>query len=167
MFKIKYLRKLWMDFNSVKSSEIVIVRRCQLQKKMMQIQRRLSVHTDDNLFPQIGSKPISNILSSRFGPNRFVIDFILLACVHMTAKSTLIGFKSAHVNRVIKACGQISLLNSPFYIIFQYLNPKFTLFKHFKQGLILGVHHNPTGYLVDTLFGLEIILKIIYRPLLH
>ena len=33
IFKIKYLRNLWIDFNSVKSSEIAVFSRYKIQKK--------------------------------------------------------------------------------------------------------------------------------------
>ena len=54
-----------------------------------------------DLYPQIGSKPITNLLASRFGPNRFESNLRCFACIHMMAKLIEIGFKSickSHVN---------------------------------------------------------------------
>ena len=63
------------------------------KKTFNQIDFKSLEHSHDDVYPQIGSKSISNLLS-RFRQNRFRIDLTLFACVHMTAKPIGIGSKS-------------------------------------------------------------------------
>ena len=65
-------------------------------------------HTHGDLYPQIGSKLISNLLKSKFVPNQFGMDLSFFACIHIMTKSIGIGSKSiwkSHLNRVLDGEG--------------------------------------------------------------